>query len=60
MALKPISTVQTYAQVLGIISMPTAGTASANSTTGMYQAKLSTTVSQSQRKALSCFSFALR
>ena len=31
----PISTVQTYAQVLGIISIPISGTASAHSTTGM-------------------------
>ena len=34
MALQPMSTVQTYAQVLGIMSMPMAGTTSAHRTTG--------------------------
>jgi hypothetical protein len=40
MELNPISTVQTYAQVLGIISIPITGTSSAKGTTGMKNPKL--------------------
>ena len=58
-ALQPINTVQTYAQVFGIISMPIIGITSASSTTGIQNAKLRTIVSHIQRKELSLFSFAL-
>ena len=58
-ALQPINTVHTYAQVFGIISMPIIGITSANSTTGIQNAKLRTIVSHIQLKELSLFSFAL-